>query len=141
MDEPSRIRESLLAFEAEVREAYTSFIENGVVLPDEAGIFGSVQETFAGIDKEQRLELVLLARGMDLRESSHVRSFAATSASSYHGRLELLTRDIKTWRTKGYCVVVHVSTEDRAGRFVEVMAEHGIEAVYVPCLLYTSRCV
>jgi len=55
-----------------------------------------------------------------------------SSASSYHGRLELLIRDIRTWRTKGYCVVVNVSTEDRAVRFVEVMAEHGIEAVYVP---------
>jgi len=62
VDEPSRIRESLSAFESEVNEAYTSFIENGVVLPDEAGIFNSVQETFARIDKEQRLELVLLAR-------------------------------------------------------------------------------
>jgi transcription-repair coupling factor (superfamily II helicase) len=132
VDEPSRIRESLSAFESEVNEAYTSFIENGVVLPDEAGIFNSVQETFARIDKEQRLELVLLARGMDLRESGHVRSFAVSSASSYHGRLELLIRDIRTWRTKGYCVVVNVSTEDRAVRFVEVMAEHGIEAVYVP---------
>ncbi len=134
VDEPSRIRESLSASEAEVHEAYTSFIENGVVLPDEAGIFSSVQEIFARIDKEQRLELVLLARGMDLRESGHVRSFAVSSASSYHGRLELLIRDIKTWRTKGYCVVVHVSIEDRAARFVEVMAEHSIEAVYVPAV-------
>lgn len=132
VDEPSRVKESLLAFEAEIQEAYGSFIENGVVLPDEARVFSPVQETFARIDKEQRIELVLLARGMDLRESGDVRSFAANSASLYHGRLEFLIRDIKTWRRKGYRVVVCVSTEDRAGRFAEVMSECGIEAVYVP---------
>ncbi len=134
VDEPSRVRESLLAFETEVHEAYASFIENGVVLPDEAGIFSSVQETFAGIDKEKRLELVLLARGMDLRESDRVRSFTANSVSPYHGRLEFLVRDIKSWRRKGYRVVVCVSTQDRAERFTEVMADHDIQAVYVPAV-------
>ena len=132
VDEPSRVKESLLAFQAEIQEAYASFIENGVVLPDEARIFNSVQESLARIEKEQRLELVLLARGMDLHESEHVRGFAANSASSYHGRVEFLVRDIKTWRRKGYRVVICVSTQDRAGRFVEVMSECGIEAVYVP---------
>jgi transcription-repair coupling factor (superfamily II helicase) len=131
LDEPSRVRESLSGFEAEIHEAYTSFIENGVVLPDEATIFSSAQEVFARLDKEQRLEFVLLARGADLRESGNVRSFTVNSASVYHGRLELLVRDIKTWRRKGYRVVVCVSTEGRARRFTEVMVEHYIEAVYV----------
>ena len=131
LDEPSRIRESLLGFDTEIREAYKSFIENGVVLPDEAEIFSSAHETVARLNKEQRLELVLLARGMDLRESGCVRSFSANSANIYHGRLDLLVRDIRTWRRKGYCVVVCVSTEGRARRFAEVMTDHNIEAVYV----------
>lgn len=131
IDEPSRVRESLSSLEVEIHEAYTSFIENGVVLPCETGIYSSVQEIFARIDREQGLDLVLLARGGDFRESGHVRSFTGNSANFYHGRLELLVRDIKAWRRKGYQVVICVSTPDRAKRFREVMAEHSVEAVYV----------
>mgnify|MGYP001026060141 FL=1 len=134
LDEPSRIKESLSAFEEEIRETYTSLIESGVVLPEESGIFDSVQESLARISKEQRLELVLLARGADLGESGRVHSLNVSSASSYHGRLELLVRDIRNWRKKGYSVVVYVSTRDRAARFVEVMAENGVQAVYVPSI-------
>jgi transcription-repair coupling factor (superfamily II helicase) len=131
LDEPSRVRESLFEFEKEIHGAYESFIENGVVLPDEAKIFCSAQEIFTRIEKEQVLEFVLLARGEDLQESGSVRSFVANSVSSYYGRLKLLIRDIKAWRKKGYRLVVCVSTKERAGRFVEVMADHNIEAVYV----------
>ena len=135
LDEPSRIKESLSAFEEEIRETYTSLIESGVVLPEESGIFDSVQESLARISKEQRLELVLLARGADLGESGRVHSLNVSSASSYHGRLELLVRDIRNWRKKGYSVVVYVSTRDRAARFVEVMAENGFR----PCMSLLSQ--
>lgn len=134
VDEPARLKESLLGFEAEVREAYSSFLETGRVLPGEVSLFASAEEVMARIEQRQRLELVLMARGLDLHHTERVKTFSAKPASPYHGKFDLLIRDIKAWRRKNYRVVVVVTTEDRARRFSEVMSENGVEATHVPAI-------
>ncbi|MGE5587290.1 MAG: transcription-repair coupling factor [Clostridia bacterium] len=131
VDEPARLKEAFLGFEAEVREAYATLLETGRVLPAEASIFSPAEEAMALLCRRQRVEFVLLARGVDLTHTDRVRSFSAKPASPYHGKFDLLVRDLKAWRRKNHRVVVVVTTDDRARRFREVMAENGIEATCV----------
>ncbi|MCR4403085.1 MAG: transcription-repair coupling factor [Firmicutes bacterium] len=131
VDEPARLKEAFLGFETEVREAYSTLLETGRVLPTEASLFCSSEEAMACLHRRQRVEFVLLARGVDLTHTDRVRSFSGKPASPYHGKFDLLVRDLKAWRRKNHRVVVVVTTEDRARRFREVMSENGIEVTYV----------
>ncbi|MGE5572310.1 MAG: transcription-repair coupling factor [Bacteroidota bacterium] len=131
LDEPARLKEAFSGFEAEVREAYAALLESGRVLAEEASLFASAEEARALLGRWQRLELVLLARGADLTHGERVRSFSAKPASPYHGKFDMLLRDIRAWRRKNYRVVVVVTTDDRARRFREVMAENSVEATCV----------
>jgi len=134
VDEPARLREAFVGFEAEVREAYATLLEAGRVLPMEVSLFASAEEAMACLGRYQRLEFVLLARGTDISNTDRVRSFSGKPASPYHGKFDLLVKDLKAWRRKKHRVVVVVSTEDRARRFREVMVENGIEATCVPSI-------
>ncbi len=134
LDEPARLKEAFLGLEAEAKEAYSSFLEMGRVLPGEASLFASAEEIAARIERRQRVELVLLARGLDLHHADRVKTFSAKPASPYHGKFDLLVRDIKAWRRKNYRVVAVVTTEDRARRFFEVMVENDVEATHVPTI-------
>ena len=131
VDEPARLKEALLGFEAEVREAYAALLEAGRVLPPEASLFASAEEAASRLGRHQRVEFVLLARGQDLTHTDRVKTFSAKPAGLYHGKLDLLVRDLRAWRRKNYRVVVVVTTDDRARRFREVMAENSVEATCV----------
>ncbi|HHV61937.1 MAG TPA: transcription-repair coupling factor [Firmicutes bacterium] len=131
LDEPARLKEALSGFTRELHEDYLSLLEKGQILPEQVSIFATPDEILEGITRRQSIWFILMSKGLDLQRKERVHAFSGKPAEMFHGKFELLAKDVKNWKRKKYRVAMVVSTEERATRLVEALREEEIDAIFV----------
>ncbi len=129
-DEPMRLEEKGEASLTEFRESMTGRLEGGYVLPSRADVIYDYKKILA---KGQNKRLLLLSTldmgnaGLKIKERFAVN---AKNVNPYVSGIELLVRDLESYKKKRYKTIVVTGSSARGQRLAEGLAEYGITAVF-----------
>lgn len=130
LDEPVRIAEHAGAVELEFRESMMHRVEKGYILPGQADILYSVEETVAKIAAYPIVTLAAIDSRQDLIKTLHQFSVLAKTVPSYNNSFELLVKDMQRYKKNGSRVILFSGSRTRAKRLAEDLREQGITAFY-----------
>lgn len=130
VDEPNRCMERGNAVELEFRESMIHRIEQGYILPKQIEAVFSISEVEA---KLRSCPLVLIST-MDYNIKEFPikakENLMVKSIQSYQNNFELLIKDLKQWKQKGYRVILLSNSRTRAKRLSEDIQEYDLTAFY-----------
>lgn len=130
MDEPERCREKLEAVEIEFRESMQMRMEKGYILPGQAKLLYSKEQTLAMLAKRRLLIFSTLdtkPKGIDV---VHSYALQAHAINAYNKHFEMLVDDMKRWKSKGYRVLFLAGSRTRAARLSEDLNYNELQSFY-----------
>ena len=130
IDEPARVFESANAYSKEFAISMAARIESGYILPGQAGVLYTAEETLAKLTSG-RLYLFseFYRKETDWNEKSSV-CFETKSAYSYKGDVAALIKDIRSWRKDDYRIIIVSPSRTRAKRLADSFMQEEIPAFY-----------
>lgn len=130
IDEPGRVKEHINAVTAEFRESMAARLEKGYILPTQADLLEGMETVLAKCKKMPVLQVSTLDdRGSICKADSKV-NITTKSVSPYKNHFELLVKDLKTYKKKGYRVLMLSGSRTRAKRLAADLCDNEITAVY-----------
>ena len=130
LDEPIRIQEHGQAIEAEFRESMSHRLEKGYVLKKQADILYSKNEITAKLERYPSVQIGFMEEKNLLLKTDNRFSIMAKSVASYNRSFELLVKDLKNYRKKGYRVIVMSPSRTRAKRLAQDLRAEEMTAIY-----------
>lgn len=130
LDEPARLAERGKTIENEFRESMVSRLEKGYILPGQIDVMNTYNQILAMISDKQRIVFTTLSQkinNIDIKESYHIE---AKNIVSYNSSFELLVKDLKNYKKKGYKILLLTSSRTRAERLAESLRDYELEAFY-----------
>ena len=130
LDEPAKLMERSKAVETEFRESMINRIEKGYILSEQADVMNTYTEILSEISKHQFIvftTLIQKIRDIKIKESFNVEM---KNIVSYNSSFELLIKDLKSYKKRGYKVLLLNNSTMRAQRMVENLRDYEIEAFY-----------
>lgn len=130
LDEPSRLLERSSAIEKEFRESMVNRLEKGYVLSGQINVMNTYEEIIASISKKQIIAFTTLTqkvKGIKIKEIFHIE---AKNIVSYNSSFELLIKDLKAYKKKGYKILLLTNSKTKAERLAENIRSYDLEAFY-----------
>ena len=130
LDEPARLEERSLVIEKEFRESMINRLEKGYLLPKQIDVIKPYSEILALLSKYQIVTFTTLEQrvnGISLDEIYHI---DAKNIISYNSQFDVLIKDLKNYRKKGYKTLILTTSRTRAERLADSLREYEIEAFY-----------
>ncbi len=130
LDEAARCAERGRMTEQEFSESMKQRLEKGYILP------GQMQALYSGSETAAKLEarrcVALGALDVGARDFSVMAHFGveARSISAYNNSFELLIKDLKLYKRKGYAVILLSGSRTRAKRLAEDLLAEGLNCFY-----------
>lgn len=130
MDEPERCREKLEAVEIEFRESMQMRMEKGYILPEQAKLLYSREQTLAMLAGENMV--IFSTLDTNPKEMNVVHSYAlkARTINAYNKHFEMLVEDMKRWKKAGYRVLFLAGSRTRAMRLNEDLNYNELQSFY-----------
>lgn len=130
LDEANRCLERGYMTEQEFSESMKHRLEKGYILPGQMETLYTCLEICARIEK--RSGVALLALEQKIKEfGSHSRfSLQARTIGAYNSSFELLVKDLKQYKKKGYSVILLSGSKTRAKRLAEDLMGEGLNCFY-----------
>ncbi len=130
LDEPNRLLEHAKATEAEFRENMAHRLEKGYLLPRQTDIIFAYEEMLHWFQKRHTLALATMEPyGKQWKYNGEFR-VTVKSVNPYNNSFEMLLKDLKNWKSKGYQVLLLSPSRTRAARLAEDLREEGLSAFY-----------
>ena len=130
LDEPARCAERGRVTEQEFSESMKQRLEKGYILPKQMETLYSCEETAAKLKKRRGVALAALeSTGNEFDIKNHY-GIAARSIAAYHNSFELLVKDLKTYKKKGYAVILLSGSRTRAKRLANDLMMEGLNCFY-----------
>lgn len=130
LDEPNRLLESGNAAELEFRESMQHRLEKGYVLPGQAGLLFSCQETVAALCRRNAVGLCTLENARAPFSVSGKFSLTVRSVNPYNNSFEFLVKDLKQWKREGYRVILMSASRTRGNRLAGDLMQEGLSSYY-----------
>lgn len=130
LDEPSRIREQADAIEWEFRESMQQRMQKGYILPGQSNILFEKEVVLAKLIKHALVSLSMFETKNSLIKADKKYEIATKNLSSYNNSFEALVKDLKTYKKKGYRVLLLSGSRTRAKRLAEDLRENELTAVF-----------
>ncbi len=131
IDEPTRAEEHAIAIETEFRESMISRLEKGYLLPSQTDIMWSPKTVIANIDKYNTLLFTTLDQKIRNFHSTDTLHISMRGISPYNNSFETLIKDLTTYKSRGYSVVILSASKTRAARLADdLLNEYGLNAFY-----------
>ncbi len=130
LDEPNRMTETGDAAELEFSESMKNRLEKGYVLPGQAKLLFSAQETAAAICRRNAVGLCTLENAKAPWTVSGKYSLTVRSVNPYNNSFEFLVKDLKSWKKNGYRVVLLAASRTRGNRLAGDLTGEGLTAFY-----------
>lgn len=130
LDEPARLSDRAQTVEKEFRESMISRLEKGYILPGQVDVMLTYSNVLAMIRDKQRVVFTTLnqkIKNIDVCETYHIE---AKNIVSYNSSFELLVKDLKNYKKKGYRILLLTSSGTRAERLAENLRDYELEAFY-----------
>jgi len=130
IDEPVRVREHGAAVELEFRESMAHRVEKGYLLPGQAQLLYSVEQTAAMLQKHRVVTLSALDMKNPIIKPDRKADISVKSISSYNNSFEALLQDLKRYKKNGYRVLLLSGSRTRAARLAKDLQEQELPAFY-----------
>lgn len=134
LDEPARIGEKGEAADLEFRESMISRLEKGYILPGQADAVYTWKEAAAKLQKKRLALLSTLDYKLNHFMPKMKAGFTVKSVNPYNNNFEVLTKDLKSWKSKGYRVLLLSGSKTRAKRLSEDLQGYELSAFYCESL-------
>ena len=131
LDEPSRLREKSEGHIEEFKESFKVLIERGEVFPNQGKLLLTYNEIIDKIKEYRTAILSLLPKAIKDFAPKEIINFDTRPMQSFHGKIELLVKEIQRLQYKGYKIVLAPGTKERALRLLELLKDRGISAEFV----------
>ncbi|MBT9172250.1 MAG: Transcription-repair-coupling factor [Syntrophomonadaceae bacterium] len=127
VDDPLRCEQVAQQLNRELREAQSTLLVQGELLPGQTDPTWDFQQLLA--EAEQPL-LAFSQFIQNLHSRPYRQSFSLSSqpAPRFLGQWEMLAHELSHWREQGYRTVILTSTRERSASLAEMLAGHGIAA-------------
>lgn len=129
LDEPGRLKEHMDFVLAEYRDSCEGRLSKGYMLPGQAGLLCDRDELM-GSCKLPIVQISTLEDRGVLTKSSLKTSIDARQVSPYRGAISMLIGDLKTYRKKGYRILLVSSSGSRAQRLAGDLRDDDMPAIY-----------
>ncbi|MCR5311393.1 MAG: transcription-repair coupling factor [Lachnospiraceae bacterium] len=130
LDEPGRILEHAEAVEAEFNESMKARLEKGYILPGQADILLSADSVFAKLKSGSVLLLSAMQTKKFKIKQDYSFDIGARSIPSYNNSFADLVRDLKSYRKRGYRVLLLSGSKTRAERLAKDLRDNEVEAFF-----------
>ncbi len=130
LDEPARITEKSDAVELEFRESMMNRIEKGYMLGGQADVMNSWNQVLADISHGKLLVFTKLIQKIAKIEIAERYDFEMKNIVSYNSSFELLIKDLKNYKKRGYKILLLTNSRTRAERLADSIREYELEAFY-----------
>lgn len=130
LDEPARLEEKGKAVETEFRESMINRIEKGYILPGQVEVIHGYGKLIAGLTAKNCVCISTMDHklgGFGIKEKF---DFTVKSLNPYNNNFEILVKDLKKWKQKGYRVILFSGSHTRAERISEDLREYDLNAFY-----------
>ncbi|MBR1670339.1 MAG: transcription-repair coupling factor [Butyrivibrio sp.] len=132
IDEPAKVLEHARAVELEFKESMEARAEKGYALPGQMDILYGVDNCIARMGNGRRVLISTLQMPASQNLFSPERSYdiSARSIAAYNNSFDSLVNDLKSYRKKGYRVLILSGSRTRAKRLVEDLRDNLVTAFY-----------
>lgn len=130
LDEPNRCMERGGAVELEFRESMMHRIQQGYILPRQIEAVYSLSEVQAKLTNNPLIIISTLDYNVKEFTIKAKENLAVKSIQSYQNNFEMLIKDLKHWKERGYRVVLLSNSRTRAKRLSEDIGEYDLTAFY-----------
>ena len=130
IDEPGRVKEHINAVDLEFRESMSARLEKGYILPTQANLLEKPEMVLSKCKKMPILQVSILDDRGSICKSNVKVNITSKSVSPYKNHFDLLLKDLKMYKKKGYRVLVLSGSRTRAKRLAADLCENDITAVY-----------
>lgn len=130
IDEPGRVREHIDAVAYEFGESMSARLEKGYILPTQAELLSTPETVLSKCKKMPILQISTLDDRGSICKSDTKVNITSKSVSPYKNHFDLLLKDLKTYKKKGYRVLVLSGSRTRAKRLASDLCDNDITAVY-----------
>ena len=127
--DPKRIAERGKTFEWEKGEIITELKNKGVLGTQKSiKVFLQYGEAIGKMTRKKVVSIDVLSHSRTDFNYRHTETFMTKTTISFHGKIDYLYEDLKSWQEKKYTVVILASTRGRAENLAGVLNERGIRA-------------
>ncbi len=126
-----RICERGGSFEREKGEVVAELKEKGILGAYKDKFYISYAEAASEMTKKRFMSLDALPRSSSDFKYRHLEGFVTKTTVSFHGKLEYLYEDLKSWQSKGYTAVILCSTRGRGENLAGTLNDKGIKARFI----------
>lgn len=130
LDEPNRCIERGSAVELEFRESMMHRIQQGYVLPKQMEAVYSLNEVIAKLRNDFLIIISTLDYNVKEFSVKAKENLSVKSIQSYQNNFDMLIKDLKQWKEKGYRTVLLSNSRTRAKRLSEDISEYDLSAFY-----------
>lgn len=130
LDEPARLKERSGVVEKEFRESMVSRLEKGYILSGQAEVMNTYEEILSELSRHKVVAFTALLqkiKGIPISESFHI---DMKNVVSYNSSFEMLVKDLKNYKKKGYKILLLTNSRTRAERMAENIRDYELEAFY-----------
>ena len=130
IDEPARVMERASGYAKEFAISMQARIESGYILPGQAGVLRTAEETVARLCAEKLImfsEFYSKEKEWNEKTSLHIE---AKKTEDYLGDVERLKKDIIKWRGSDYRIIIVSPSRTRAKRLADSFMDEGIPAFF-----------
>ncbi len=130
VDEPSRMQQRIENVLMEFQESCKTLLEKGNILPSVL----EMHYDYADIEKKLDACTTVYLQTIPTERSGYEKckrySFSAKQITSYHGKMDLLVKDILQWKQAGSRIIVLSGTRGKGERLLETLETSGVHAFY-----------
>ena len=110
----------------EYTRQFSDYLERGEVISEQYGRIFSFEEVIVDLSKQTLLLDELLIKKVDHFNPEQILKMSAREMNKYFGKMDQVAQDLHNWKTKGYRILVALSTQERVDRFVKNMADFDV---------------
>lgn len=131
IDEPKRTSERFKSLKWELAETVSSLLEKGVMFGKLAAPVLNWNDAVRKMTKNCLTGLLSIGGSCPDYRAKEQFSFAAKTLNSFHGNLEFLYEDLRTWHKRHATVVILSGSKSRGISLADDLNNQGIECVYI----------
>ncbi len=130
LDEPARLRERSEQVEKEFRESMISRLEKGYILAGQMNVITGYEKVIFDISQKKAVVFTTLQQKVKEFEIYETFYHEMRNITSYNSSFELLIKDLKIYKKKGYKILLLTNSRTRAERLAENIRDYELEAFY-----------
>jgi len=119
IDETPRVCQHMEAVELEFKESMINRLEKGYILPGQANILSSSKSIYSLLSDKKAVHFTTLEQSIKNFKIHSIFSVSMRTINSFNKSMEILVKDLKKFKSKGYKVLIISASRTRGRRLCD----------------------